>query len=376
MAIALLMIASVVLVSAGLFFLIRREVRTAREETLEAFRNALRRAHGEPCPHGAAEAVSPSPAPIEVVPPVPVPVPVAREALPADVEPPSTVPSRSRPVPMGDQSARAVERWQRRAIEIREESSAPSAESEPTSAEIAAAFHAEADKKDARDALNPPAPTDADVIARFQGTAPGENAATLRRDHHELPSVEDEGDRSTDEELTRVQARKRQPPPHAPPRPIGGRPTLLGGLAGAPLEQPTSDPKRTAREFAARAPREPSWNQKRAAQLRSEGMGAEEARRQAEEEGRAANASPGAKRDRDTLTPTDPSAPTLDARVERLWHEKIAAAQEAGQNVAHCHGERCMHRGEGIALCDCRCEGCARLLALLIAAERDVRRSQ
>jgi hypothetical protein len=70
---------------------------------------------------------------------------------------------------------------------------------------------------------------------------------------------------------------------------------------------------------------------------------------------------------RETLTPTEPSMPAMDARVERRWHEKIAAAQDAGQHVQHCHGERCP-----LGACACRCDGCIRINGLLVEARREV----
>jgi hypothetical protein len=41
-------------------------------------------------------------------------------------------------------------------------------------------------------------------------------------------------------------------PPHAPPAPIGKRPTLLGGIGAAPVEQPRSTPSRPAADFDGR----------------------------------------------------------------------------------------------------------------------------
>ena len=65
------------------------------------------------------------------------------------------------------------------------------------------------------------------------------------------------------------------------------------------------------------------------------------------------------------------AGPTITKRIERVWHEKIAAAQEAGQNARHCHGARCLEGQNGIALCDCPCDGCARILDLLTQAMRE-----
>ena len=57
----------------------------------------------------------------------------------------------------------------------------------------------------------------------------------------------------------------------------------------------------------------------------------------------------------------------MDARVERRWHEKVAAAQQAGQDASHCHGERCV-----LGACECRCDGCIRINGLLVEARREV----
>jgi hypothetical protein len=80
---------------------------------------------------------------------------------------------------------------------------------------------------------------------------------------------------------------------------------------------------------------------------------------------------------RETPTPTEPSTPAIDAEIQRRWAELVAAAQAKGVEVGHCHaGDKCMDRGEGIALCACRCDGCARLLALLVRAEAEIRRER
>jgi hypothetical protein len=59
--------------------------------------------------------------------------------------------------------------------------------------------------------------------------------------------------------LTGREKRSAAPPPHAPPV-KSTRPSMLGGLAGAPVERPTSDPARAAREHASarRAPPVPA----------------------------------------------------------------------------------------------------------------------
>jgi hypothetical protein len=192
-------------------------------------------------------------------------------------------------------STRAVQRWQERAEELHEEATLMSA-STPTSAQIREAYEREADAKDARDA----------------------NRTAL------LPGGEtDDGDRITDEGETRFFNRKR-PAPHKPPVPIkSARPTMLGGMAGAP------------RPIALGAGFEPPRN-------------------------------------RDTLTPTEPGAQTIDARIERLWLQKIAAAQEAGKNARHCHGPLCMSGKHLVETCSCGCDGCELVVDLLITAQREI----
>ncbi len=123
------------------------------------------------------------------------------------------------------------------------------------------------------------------------------------------------------------------------------RATLLGGLAGAP-ERPRSSPTRTAEAFRKAHPSSPT--------LVSEGI-----------------APPQAKRD--TPTPTEPGASTLDARIERLWHEKLAAAQEAGKDARHCHGPLCMTGEHPVEACGCSCDACGLVLDLLVAAQREIK---
>jgi hypothetical protein len=128
------------------------------------------------------------------------------------------------------------------------------------------------------------------------------------------------------------------------------------------IERPTSDP----------SPAEPSWVAKRSAELRATGLDAETARRQAEEEGRIANASPGAKRDRDRLTPTEPDVPVVDSKILHRWHEKIARAQGNGREARHCHGPLCMAAGEAVDFCRCTCSGCALITSLYVTAHREI----
>ncbi len=178
-------------------------------------------------------------------------------------------------------------------------------------------------------------------------------------------ATDDDERRDTGEEHTKVwsaravaEAAKRPPPPHSRPVPLKPvRPTLFG-IVGGPIA-------------------EPSWVEKRVAALAEharetgEPFDPEAARRQAEEEGRIAGA-PRARRDRDALTPTEPSGPNLDWQIERLWHRKIAAAQEAGKDARHCYGGRCFHEHEAIRVCECNCDGCVLVGELLIAAKREI----
>ena len=76
--------------------------------------------------------------------------------------------------------------------------------------------------------------------------------------------------------------------------------------------------------------------------------------------------------ERVTLTPTDPSTYTLDARIERRWHELVETALAAGKDARHCHGRDCMQTGEGIDRCACTCDSCGTVLDLLIQARTDV----
>jgi hypothetical protein len=64
--------------------------------------------------------------------------------------------------------------------------------------------------------------------------------------------------------------------------------------------------------------------------------------------------------------------PTLLRRIERRWVEKVEAALAAGKNAQHGHVGRCMDQGEGIALCDCPCAGCALVTDLLVEAQREI----
>ncbi len=134
----------------------------------------------------------------------------------------------------------------------------------------------------------------------------------------------------------------------------------------ATVEAPPPSSEVPRRKPPASSPREPTWAEKRATQLLAEGYSPAEAREMAEREGHLANAPPGAARERDTLTPTQPSAPTLDRRIERLWHAKIEAALLAGKNARHCHGARCFQQGQDISACECRCDSCALVVDLLI----------
>jgi hypothetical protein len=117
---------------------------------------------------------------------------------------------------------------------------------------------------------------------------------------------------------------------------------------------------------------EPSWVEKQAAVLVAGGMDPAEARKQAEEEGRLANAAPGSARP-PTPTPTEPGASKLDARIERRWAQKCAHAQNAGKNANHCHGPKCLQHGSDVSLCECGCDWCRLVVALHVQAEREIR---
>jgi hypothetical protein len=175
----------------------------------------------------------------------------------------------------------------------------------------------------------PPPPVAVEDAARTESglllpLAPSEDAAIVARSHG-LATAEEEAPLRTATQ----------------PRITRARPTLLGGMAGAP---PTP---------------EPSWVTKRAAQLVARGGDPAAARRQAEEEGLIANAAPGAKRD----------APRTEARIRSRW---LALVQEAGDDARHCQGERCKARCEEVPPCGCRCDGCALLFTLFVRAEREI----
>jgi hypothetical protein len=182
-----------------------------------------------------------------------------------------------------------------------------------------------------RGGINPgdpiPSESTAEIRARFEQEAEARSQA-----RGAPPSSTDEDE--PEDERTRVYSKQR----------VRGA-TLLGGLAGAPLERPVSSPTRTAEAFRKAHPSLPT--------LLSEGAEPPPATR-------------------DTLTPTAPGVPGLDAAVERAWHSKIEASRGAGKDTRHCHGARCMRRGSGTDLCDCKCDGCSRLLDLLVDAVRDV----
>jgi hypothetical protein len=64
--------------------------------------------------------------------------------------------------------------------------------------------------------------------------------------------------------------------------------------------------------------------------------------------------------------------PGLADRVERLWKEKVAAAQEAGHNARHCYEASCMPDSDQIAYCGCKCDACTLVLDLLLQAQREI----
>lgn len=336
-----------------------------------------------------------------------IPAADALVALTKPEEPPSTKPSESRPrpVPVGDQVDRAqVRRWEARAAELRAEIEGPPPppSSEAEKAAIRAQLEREADEKDQRDGVQldvtmaSAQPPEAIRIAEAAGTRPPdeEGDVTLRAEGRPtgLPKAneDDEGERVTDEEGTKVWSKSPgEADAQIPGVPVVRKPVAKGlqgatkrpvdPLAGAPLERPVSSASRTAQK--GRRPtllggllgqREPSWVEKRTDQLVGQGVDAVEARHQAEEEGRLANAAPGAARP-PTPTPTEPGREKIDARIERRWHQKIAAAQEAGKDARHCDGQRCLQEGRDLSACLCQCNGCRIVVALLVQAGREIR---
>jgi hypothetical protein len=200
---------------------------------------------------------------------------------------------------------------------------------------------------------------------------PDEDEVTVRASGRPgLPRAnedDDDGDRTADEEGTHV---------YTSPQTLAKRPG--GPLAGVPLERPTSSARRTAAQgrrptlMGGLLPREPSWVEKRSAQLIAQGASPTEAVRRAEEEGRPGNSSPGAARP-PTPTPTEPGREKIDARIERRWGQKVAASRATGKNASHCHGERCLEEGRDVSLCACGCAPCRLVVSLHVQAEREVR---
>ena len=76
-------------------------------------------------------------------------------------------------------------------------------------------------------------------------------------------------------------------------------------------------------------------------------------------DGKIANAPPGARR-------------RLDSQMERLWHEKTAAALAAGDDARHCRAARCFQEGQALTACECQCDGCALAVGLLVEARAEV----
>jgi hypothetical protein len=243
---------------------------------------------------------------------------------------------------------------------------------EPDSKEIRARYHKEADGKDARDkAAEPPL---GDTL--HSAVAPPEvrpPKATVD---------EDEDQRDTGEEKTKMweapKAETKRPPPHRPPRPIkkDGDP-----LAGVPLERPVPSAARTA-QLGRRPtlfgglqppPREPTWDEKRSDQLVGQGIDPAMARQQAVEEGFVARAVASGAARPSTPTPTLPGVETIDTRIERRWHEKTEAAQQAGKDPNHCHGPTCLEHGRDVTLCECGCPSCRLSVSLFIQARREIR---
>lgn len=178
----------------------------------------------------------------------------------------------------------------------------------------------------------------AEVRARIEAAEDEREKARARGELGQLPRMDEDDGRETFDDATKVMdigaardavakatGAASAPPPHRRPVPLQStRPTMVGGMGEAPPAE-------------------------RAQRVR-EAWGVD-----------------------DPMTPTDPSAPSLDARIERLWHLKVAAAIEAGKDARHCHGERCFHETESVSACECHCDGCAMVTDLLIDATREVR---
>lgn len=339
--------------------------------------------------------------------------------------PPKSTP---RPVPMGQQTARAVKRWEKRVGELRDDATLASAEDVPTSNERTAAVppapglplrlvsvtrdddpaHTRLTVVEGDDAA-PATETPDQIRARLEAEEDRREQARACGEAGPLPTLDEDDARPTgelfgDDEQTRVHDASavrnavakatgapatQRPPPHKPPVPIKpSRPTLLGGITGAPavplntrtahridvlfwskLALAAKDGAQTAHCEGPRCNGQIAvcdclcarCDLRRAlhAQATVEIVGPDTAGELAEHA-------------RDTITPTEPSAPTLDARIQRLWHHKIAAALEDGKNARHCYGAPCFHNSEAITACECNCDGCVLVGELLIAAHREI----
>jgi hypothetical protein len=136
-------------------------------------------------------------------------------------------------------------------------------------------------------------------------------------------------------------------PPSGPERPVAL--AYVAPVAATPtVEAPASRP---ARPPATPPPPEPSWIEKRSAQLEAEGVHPNVAREQAREEGR------------------------LAARPRSRWSEVEQARRERyehlcrGAGVAHCEEMSCFQASYG--MCKCPCEGCVQATGFLEQASRE-----
>jgi hypothetical protein len=247
-----------------------------------------------------------------------------------------------------------------------------------------------------------------DAAKRDAGDVAEDARRTVEIPKAKLPSAdveEDDGDRETPEEGTRLYERSavplapKGPVPHAPPRPIKSkRPRLLDGLAGASERHPVEGPTlisgivppavplnfRTAHRIDVLFWSKLSLAAQDGVQTaHCEGPGCDPSKATCD-----CNCNPCDRRrtlyERATIEILGPQTaaelarrarmqrPGVAARVERRWHELVAAAQEAGKDARHCHGKACMTEGEEIDRCACACAGCVLVLDLLVQAEGEI----
>jgi hypothetical protein len=212
----------------------------------------------------------------------------------------------------------------------------------------------------------PPPPTDGDrpginpgdpipseridsIRRRFEEEADARSAA--RAASPQLPTADT--DDEPDSERTRVYSGRQR------------RPTLLGGLAGVPIEKPRSDPTRAAREYKPRAttPSSPTLVST-PEPTADDGSLTVHVERQ--------DGSPLSDRPGDRGTPSHPAPRSrLSAEAERRLAQLVAAYEAAkGRRLAHCGTERCAS-GEA---CACGCDDCAKLAGLVAQAVRETLR--